>query len=76
MRRSAEDIGARRRARETVFLVTGGTGFIGSHIAVALLERGHAVMLLCRGARGLSSRHRVERVLDWFGLVEAAQTRL
>ncbi len=33
MRRTAEDIAGRRRARETTFLVTGGTGFIGSHIA-------------------------------------------
>ena len=44
-------------------LVTGGTGFIGSHTTVALLEAGHEVCLLVRdpakldrvfGARGLA----------------------
>ena len=33
--------GARR-----VVLVTGGAGFIGSHLADALVERGHAVRVL------------------------------
>ena len=31
---------------ETVILVTGGTGFIGSHTCVALLEAGHDVIVL------------------------------
>jgi nucleoside-diphosphate-sugar epimerase len=50
-------------------LVAGGTGFIGSHTTVALLEAGHEVCLLVRdlakldrvfGARGLAvPDHRV-----------------
>jgi dihydroflavonol-4-reductase len=55
-------------------MVTGGTGFIGSHTTVALLEAGHAVCLLVRdpvklervfGARGLAvPDHRVGDIGD------------
>jgi thioester reductase-like protein len=76
MRRSEEEIRERRRRRETIFLVTGGTGFIGSNIAVALLEKGYPVILLCRGTRGLTARERTEQILDWFGLAAAKRARL
>ena len=32
-------------------VVTGGTGFIGTHLVAALRERGHAVWIVTRGAR-------------------------
>lgn len=35
-------------------LVTGGTGFIGSHIVAALVERGHDVHLLVRNPDGIA----------------------
>jgi nucleoside-diphosphate-sugar epimerase len=76
MRRSEEEIRERRKKRETIFLVTGGTGFIGSHIAVALLEKGYPVILLCRGTRGLTARERIVQILDWFGLATAKRARL
>ena len=31
-------------------LVTGGTGYVGSHTVAALVERGHQVRLLVRAA--------------------------
>lgn len=35
-------------------LLTGGTGFLGKHVARALAERGHALRLLARGTSDLS----------------------
>ncbi len=45
-------------------LVTGGTGFVGSHSVAALVSRGHQVRLLVR------SRDRVARSLSPLGVAE------
>ena len=45
-------------------LVTGGTGFIGSHSVAALLAQGHQVRLLVR------SRDRVDRSLSPLGVAD------
>lgn len=45
-------------------LVTGGTGFIGSHSVAALLSQGHQVRLLVR------SRDRVARSLSPLGVAD------
>lgn len=66
MKISTQEILKKRENKESVFLVTGGTGFIGSHIAVALLEKGYKVVLVCRPGKGLSARERVDRLLAWF----------
>ena len=57
-------------------LLTGGTGFIGSHIAARLLEDGHELTLLARGASGTSAAERVLRIMHWHGLGEEARRRL
>lgn len=57
-----------RAERSARFLLTGGTGFLGSHIAAELLRRGFRVTLLARGAVDLMAEARVGQLLDWFGL--------
>src|SRR5436190_268521 len=45
-------------------LVTGATGFVGSHLAYRLLEQGHRVTALARGGKTASARDRVLEVLQ------------
>jgi len=56
---------SRRGCEQMKVLVTGGTGFIGSHSVAALLSQGHQVRLLVR------SRDRVARSLSPLGVAEA-----
>lgn len=65
---SGEDVVRRRAGRSTRFFLTGGTGFLGSHLAVALLKKGHRVCLLARSLEQRSAEDRVQALLDWFGL--------
>lgn len=59
---------ARRRDRSGRVLVTGATGFLGAHLAAALVESGHRVAVLARGSKGASAADRVARLAGWFGL--------
>src|SRR6185295_16821197 len=45
-------------------LVTGVTGFVGSHLAYRLLRDGHHVIALARGGKNVSARERVVEVLS------------
>ena len=60
--------------KQTV-LLTGATGFLGSHIMAALLEKGKGVVVLGRSAVGESLRERIRRRLHWFG-IESLEDRL
>ena len=66
MKISEQELIRKRDNKENVFLITGGTGFIGSHTAVALLERGYRVIMLCRPNKKFSAQERVNRLLEWF----------
>lgn len=63
---------------EKRFLVTGATGFIGSHLAGALAEEGHSVCLLIRilPTQSTTSDDRWNRVADWLRISPAARARI
>lgn len=64
-------------SRERAVLITGGTGFLGSHLAVRFLGEGHRVLLLARtDSSGKGPRQRVQRLLDWFHVPEESRQRL
>lgn len=57
-----------KKHKQQTFLVTGGTGFLGSHVSVGLLSRGHRVLVLARERDNASASQRMDRLLNWFGL--------
>jgi thioester reductase-like protein len=65
-----------RRSKAGRILLTGGTGFLGSHVLAELLTRGYAVIALARPDGQLSAWERVRRLLDWFGLDGDIRSRL
>ncbi len=76
MRIGADELRSRRADRGARVLVTGGTGFLGSHIAAALLRSGCRVTILARSSKSLPARARVDRLADWLGLEAAVRGRL
>lgn len=68
MRIETESLQKMRAERTGRILVTGATGFLGSHIAVALVRAGYRVAALARASKGLAARERMGRLARWFGL--------
>lgn len=61
MRKTADEITESRKYGHTVFLLTGGTSFIGNRIAMNLLNRGFHVIFLLRGKENLGASERLFR---------------
>jgi nucleoside-diphosphate-sugar epimerase len=51
--------------KKTVIL-TGATGFLGSHLMIKLLQKGHHLQVLGRPGKVRSLRERVLNLLNWF----------
>ena len=50
------------------YLLTGATGFLGSHIMAALLLQGKGVVIVGRPSGGDSLKERIRRLLNWLGI--------
>lgn len=48
----------------TIFL-TGGTGFLGSFLAITMLRAGHEIYFLARSTRGKSAERRIDEALSF-----------
>ena len=57
----------KRANKDSTILVTGGTGFIGSHLAVSLRRSGYRVIVLARPNRSMAGPERMNQLLEWFG---------
>jgi nucleoside-diphosphate-sugar epimerase len=76
VRISAEKLAALRNERSSRILITGGTGFLGSHLAAWLLESGYRIVMVARPSREASAAERVRSIMDWHGVSERALRRL
>jgi nucleoside-diphosphate-sugar epimerase len=50
------------------YLLTGATGFLGSHIMAGLLLKGKRVVIFGRSSDGLPLKERIRKLLMWFGI--------
>ena len=50
------------------YLLTGATGFLGSHIMAGLLKRNQRLVIFGRSLGGLSLRERIRKILNWFAI--------
>lgn len=50
------------------YVLTGATGFLGSHLLAALVQRGDRVVVMGRRSADESLAARIERLLAWFDL--------
>lgn len=57
-----------------VFL-TGGTGFLGSYLGAALLEKGWEVSFLARATNSTAPEDRIDSLLTWHGIAAASRER-
>jgi nucleoside-diphosphate-sugar epimerase len=66
----------KRAAKTSRIFLTGGTGFLGSHVAVGLLRAGYQVLLMARSSKRQTAEERVGQLLDWFGVAPGLRNNL
>lgn len=75
--KSSDDVSRPRSGnRSTSVFLTGGTGFLGSHLAAELLRRGNKVMILVRPSNGTNPSKRIKKLMDWHGVDDDLRHRL
>jgi nucleoside-diphosphate-sugar epimerase len=67
MRASRESLLKKRNSRSSTVLITGATGFLGSHLAIEFLKRGYPTILLARGDQTRTGAERIAKLMAWFG---------
>jgi len=76
IRISASALQEKRKNRTLTILLTGATGFLGSHIAGEMIKRGYSIWVLCRPNKHLTGRERFNRTLDWLGVKPCDPSRV
>jgi nucleoside-diphosphate-sugar epimerase len=51
---------------DQTYVITGATGFLGSHLMAALLKKGRRVLVLGRSSDGIQIGERIKELVDWF----------
>ena len=57
-----------RGGEDADYLMTGATGFLGSHIMAGLLRRGKRLVIAGRASGNRSLQERIRTLLAWFGI--------
>jgi nucleoside-diphosphate-sugar epimerase len=76
IRISASVLREKRENRTHTVLLTGATGFLGSHIAAEMIRRGVPLWVVCRPNKHLTGRERFDRTLAWLGVKPRDPSRL
>jgi nucleoside-diphosphate-sugar epimerase len=57
-----------KTGKDENYLLTGATGFLGSHMMAGLLLKGKSVVIAGRASGGESLKERIRKLLAWFGI--------
>jgi nucleoside-diphosphate-sugar epimerase len=58
----------RKTEENESYILTGATGFLGSHIMAGLLLKGRSVVIMGRSSGSESLKERIRKLIRWFGI--------
>ncbi len=67
IRATDNEITGKRQSKNTGFLLTGATGFLGIHLAEMLSQQGYTVIILARPRDNTAPEERIKALFDWLG---------